>query len=45
MEKDIHRRVSVFMGVPTMYNKLIEEYDRVLAKSSSQREYIKYDVR
>ncbi|XP_076267014.1 malonate--CoA ligase ACSF3, mitochondrial-like [Rhynchophorus ferrugineus] len=35
------RRVSVFMGVPTMYSKLIDEYDRVFKEDTKMAEYIR----
>lgn len=35
------RRVSVFMGVPTMYSKLIDEYDRVFREDPKMAEYIR----
>lgn len=33
-------RVNVFMGVPTSYVKLIEEYDHIFSKNEKMREYI-----
>lgn len=33
-------RVNVFMGVPTIYIKLIEEYDSIFGKNEKMREYI-----
>lgn len=33
-------RVNVFMGVPTMYVKLIEEYDRAFGNNERMKEYI-----
>ncbi|XP_077285630.1 acyl-CoA synthetase family member 3 [Arctopsyche grandis] len=41
VEKGDHRRVNVLMGVPTMYTKLIDEFDKVLAKKVTQKEYIR----
>lgn len=35
------RRVTVFTGVPTMYVKLIEEYERSLSKSERVVEFVK----
>lgn len=35
------RRVTVFMGVPTIYSKLIKEYEKVFAKDDQMVEYIK----
>lgn len=34
-------RVTVFMGVPTIYHYLIQEYDKLFSKSSQMKEYIK----
>ncbi|CAH0390065.1 unnamed protein product [Bemisia tabaci] len=34
-------RVNIFMGVPTMYVKLIEEYDKALSKTEKMVEYVK----
>lgn len=34
-------RVTVFMGVPTIYNYLIQEYDKLFSKNSQMSEYIK----
>lgn len=33
-------RVNLFMGVPTIYNFLIDEYDKIFAKNSRMVEYI-----
>lgn len=33
-------RVNMFMGVPTIYNFLIDEYDKIFAKNSRMVEYI-----
>lgn len=33
-------RVNVFMGVPTSYVKLIEEYEQIFSKKKEMREYI-----
>lgn len=35
------KRVSVFMAVPTIYAKLIEEYDKVLCADNKMQEYVK----
>jgi len=34
-------RVNIFMGVPTMYSKLIEEYDTLFAESKKQADFIR----
>ncbi|KAG5674326.1 hypothetical protein PVAND_004302 [Polypedilum vanderplanki] len=34
-------RVTVFMGIPTIFNYLIQEYDKLFSKSSQMTEYIK----
>lgn len=34
-------RVTVYMGVPTSYSYLIQEYDKLFSKSSQMKEYIK----
>jgi malonyl-CoA/methylmalonyl-CoA synthetase len=34
-------RVSIFMGVPTMYINLLNEYDRSLTKNERMVEYVK----
>lgn len=34
-------RVNVFMAVPTMYMKLIEEYDKIFSKNERMKEYIR----
>ncbi|GLH12932.1 Luciferin 4-monooxygenase [Gryllus bimaculatus] len=34
-------RVNVFMAVPTIYMKLIEEYDKIFAKNERMKEYIR----
>jgi malonyl-CoA/methylmalonyl-CoA synthetase len=34
-------RISVFMGVPTSYHYLIQEYDKLFSKSEQMSEYIK----
>ncbi|KAE8752620.1 hypothetical protein FOCC_FOCC000742 [Frankliniella occidentalis] len=34
-------RVNVFMGVPTSYVKLLEEYELIFSKNEKMREYIK----
>lgn len=39
------KRVSVFMAVPTIYAKLIEEYDKVLCADSKMQEYIKTSLK
>nr|XP_023016110.1 acyl-CoA synthetase family member 3, mitochondrial [Leptinotarsa decemlineata] len=35
------RKISVYMAVPTIYNKLIEEYDRVFKADNKMVEYIR----
>ncbi|XP_030750649.1 malonate--CoA ligase ACSF3, mitochondrial-like isoform X2 [Sitophilus oryzae] len=35
------RRITLFMGVPTMYSKLVEEYERVFKEDPKMVEYIK----
>lgn len=35
------RRVTVFMGVPTIYSKLIKEYEKVFAADEQMVQYIK----
>lgn len=35
------RKITVFMAVPTIYSKLIEEYDKVFSGDSKMCEYIK----
>ncbi|XP_060530056.1 malonate--CoA ligase ACSF3, mitochondrial-like [Cylas formicarius] len=39
------RRISLFMGVPTMYFKLIDEYERVFQSDAKMAEYIKNTLR
>lgn len=34
-------RVNVFMAVPTIYMKLVEEYDRIFTKNARIQEYIR----
>lgn len=34
-------RVTLFMGVPTIYNYLIQEYDKLFSKDTQMAEYIK----
>ncbi|XP_055535420.1 malonate--CoA ligase ACSF3, mitochondrial [Wyeomyia smithii] len=34
-------RVNIFMGVPTMYNLLIQEYDSVFGKNARMCDYVK----
>ena len=34
-------RVTLFMGVPTIYNYLIQEYDKLFSKDSQMSEFIK----
>lgn len=34
-------RISVYMGVPTSYNYLIQEYDKLFSKKAQMAEYIK----
>ena len=36
-----NERVNVFMAVPTMYMKLVEEYDHIFTKNSRMQEYIR----
>ncbi|CAG9759697.1 unnamed protein product [Ceutorhynchus assimilis] len=38
------RRVTIFMGVPTMYSKLVEEYDRVFKQDPKMADYIKNNI-
>lgn len=33
-------RVNMFMAVPTIYMKLVEEYDRIFTKNARMQEYI-----
>lgn len=35
------RRITVFSGVPTMYIKLIDEYEKSFSKSNKLTDYIK----
>lgn len=35
------RRITLFMGVPTMYSMLVEEYDRVFKEDPKMAEYIR----
>lgn len=35
------RKINVLMAVPTMYTKLIEEYDRVFSEDSKMKDYIR----
>ncbi|ENN70246.1 hypothetical protein HUJ04_013123 [Dendroctonus ponderosae] len=35
------RRITLFMGVPTMYSKLVEEYERVFKQDPKMAEYIR----
>lgn len=37
----IKDRISCFMGVPTMYQMLVQEYDKLFSKNSQMSEYIK----
>lgn len=39
--KKIPKRINVFMGVPTMYSKLIQEYDELFKSNKRQAEFIK----
>lgn len=39
--KKVHKKINVFMGVPTMYSKLIKEYDELFASNKRQTEFIK----
>lgn len=34
-------RINIFMAVPTIYAKLIDEYDKIFSKNNRMREYIK----
>lgn len=34
-------RVNMFMGVPTMYVKLVEHYEKMFEKNNRMEEYIK----
>lgn len=34
-------RVSLFMGVPTIYNYLIQDYDKLFSKNNQMKDYIK----
>lgn len=34
-------RITIFMGVPTIYNYLIQEYDKLFSKNSQMSEFIK----
>lgn len=36
-----NERVNVFMAVPTMYMKLVEEYDHIFTKNARMQEYIR----
>ena len=33
-------QINVFMAVPTVYIKLLEEYDRIIAKNPGAQEHI-----
>lgn len=35
------RRITLFMGVPTMYSMLVEEYNRVFKEDPKMAEYIR----
>ncbi|CAH0550700.1 unnamed protein product [Brassicogethes aeneus] len=39
------RRISVYMAVPTIYSKLIDEYERVFKKDNKMAEYIKHTLK
>lgn len=39
------RKITVFMAVPTIYAKLIDEYERVFSKDSKMTEYIKMTLK
>lgn len=39
------RKISVFMGVPTIYSKLIEEYHKVFCSDAKMIEYIKASLK
>ncbi|XP_069936689.1 malonate--CoA ligase ACSF3, mitochondrial isoform X2 [Cherax quadricarinatus] len=41
LDTPIQSRVNLFMAVPTIYAKLIEEYDTKLIKNTRMKEYIK----
>lgn len=41
LETEISSRVNLFMAVPTIYVKLIEEYENNLASILHQREFVK----
>lgn len=41
VKKSASERISVFMGVPTMYVKLIDEYDALFADNKRQVEFIR----
>lgn len=34
-------RVNVFMAVPTIYSKLLQEYDDIFSRNERMREYVK----
>lgn len=34
-------KITIFMGVPTMYSKLIDEYDSLFLQNKKQCEFIK----
>lgn len=39
------KRISVFMAVPTIYAKLIEEYDKLFCTDSKMQDYIKASLK
>nr|XP_045612901.1 malonate--CoA ligase ACSF3, mitochondrial-like isoform X1 [Procambarus clarkii]XP_045612903.1 malonate--CoA ligase ACSF3, mitochondrial-like isoform X1 [Procambarus clarkii] len=41
LDTPVQSRVNLFMAVPTMYAKLIEEYDNKLVKNTRMQEYVK----
>lgn len=41
LDAPVEARVSLFMAVPTMYAKLLEEYHVRLAKTSRTKEYVR----
>lgn len=41
LDMPVQARVNIFMAVPTMYAKLIHEYDTRLAQTSRMQEYVR----
>lgn len=41
LETPVQSRVNLFMAVPTIYAKLIEEYENKLIKSGRMKDYVK----